>query len=93
MLLLIKLRPRNVNEVAYISTACGRQGTSGLHSRVSQVDGITDVVYRGHLGYIPGFRGYVRYVGYKTELLSSARNITHSISLFYFSISESFSGC
>ena len=42
------------------------------------MDGITDVVYTGHLGYIPGFQLYVHYVGCKTELLFTVGNITLS---------------
>ena len=45
-------------------------------------DGITDVVYRANLGYIPGFQLYVLYVKCKTELLSSAGNIIHSTPSF-----------
>ena len=44
-------------------------------------DGLTYVVYRGYLGYTPGFRVYAHYVGCKTELLSSVGNITHSTSV------------
>ena len=53
----------------------------GIISGYGFADGVTDVVYRGHLGYIPGFRVYVHYIGCETELLSSAGNITHSISV------------
>ena len=64
----------------------------GIISGYGFADGITDVVYRGHLGYILGFRVYVHYVGCKTELFSSARNITHSTSALQHFFSESFSG-
>ena len=50
-------------------------------SRFGIANGITDVVYRGHLGCIPVNQVYVHYVGCKTELLSSAGNITHSTSV------------
>ena len=53
----------------------------GIISGYGFADGITDVLYRGNLEYIPGFQVYVHYVGCKTELLSSAWNITHRTSL------------
>ena len=39
-------------------------------------DGITDVVYRGYLGYIPGFQVYLDCVGCTTELLLVLRHHT-----------------
>ena len=53
----------------------------GIISGYGFAGGINNVVYRGYLGYIPGFRVYLHYVGCKTELLSSAWNITHRTSL------------
>ena len=53
----------------------------GIISGYGIADGITDVVYREHLGYIPGFQEHVHYVGCRTELLSSVGNITHSTSV------------
>ena len=52
--------------------------TPGYHKWISIADCITNIVYRGHLGYIPEFRVHVHHVGCKTDLLSSAGNITHS---------------
>ena len=60
-----------------------RVTSQGIITGYGIADGITDIVYRGHLGYIPGFQVYVHYVRCKTELLSSAGNVTFS---------ESFSG-
>ena len=53
----------------------------GVMSGYGFANGITDVVDREHLGYIPGFRVCVHYVRCKTELLCSAGNITHSTSV------------
>ena len=58
-----------------------RATSQGIISGHGIADGVTDVIYREHLGYIPGFQVYVLYVGCKTKMLSSAGNITHSTSV------------
>ena len=46
---------------------------------------------QGTSGILSAFQVYVHYVGCKTGLLSSAGNITHSTSIHFLSITESFS--